>query len=339
VQRLTIIALAGLLASCSADSPSTDAPPPSEVVLVTHDSFAVSKKVLGEFTEQTGFEVRIVQNGDTGKMVNAAILSAGVPQGDVMFGVDNTFLSRTQQSGVFEDYQAPGVPADLADAAPGVTPIDTGAVCLNYDRAYFADKRPPSSPADLVEPEYKDLTVVQNPATSSPGLAFLLSTIASQPEWQGYWRQLRANGVRVVDGWDNAYYQQFSGGSGEGTRPIVVSYSTSPAAEVMFAEDPDAPAPTANVDADCFKQVEYAGVLAGARNPEGARKFVDFMLSPAFQDDIGAQMFVYPVMPGAQVPAAFDKHAAPPTDPVVMAPEQIAAGRDQWIEEWSAIME
>jgi len=295
--------------------------------------------VLGEFTEQTGFEVRIVQNGDTGKMVNAAILSAGVPQGDVMFGVDNTFLSRTQQSGVFEDYQAPGAPADLADAAPGVTPIDTGAVCLNYDRAYFADKRPPSSPADLVEPEYKDLTVVQNPATSSPGLAFLLSTIASQPEWQGYWRQLRANGVKVVDGWDNAYYQQFSGGSGEGTRPIVVSYSTSPAAEVMFADDPDAPAPTANVDADCFKQVEYAGVLAGARNPEGARKFVDFMLSPAFQDDIGAQMFVYPVMPGAQVPAAFDKHAAPPTDPVVMAPEQIAAGRDQWIEEWSAIME
>ena len=338
MKSLLILPLAAVLVACSSNAPEAESSPPAEVVVVTHDSFAMSKKVLQEFTEQTGLKVTIVQNGDTGQVVNSAILSAGVPQGEVLFGVDNTFLSRAQEAGVFEDYQADGVPTELAEAAPGVTPIDTGAVCLNYDTEFFADTPPPASPADLVKPQYKDLTVVQNPATSSPGLAFLLSTVSRQPDWQSYWEQLKANGVKVVDGWENAYYQQFSGGSGEGTRPIVVSYSTSPAAEVMFAEDPKAPAPTANVDSDCFQQVEYAGVLAGARNPQGAKAFVDFMLSAPFQDDIAAQMFVYPVMPGAEVPAAFEKYSAPPADPVVMAPEQIAAGREEWIDEWSAIM-
>jgi thiamine transport system substrate-binding protein len=306
---------------------------------MTHDSFAISKKVLKQFTEQTGLEVKIVQNGDTGQVVNSAILSAGSPQADLLFGVDNTFLSRAQQADVFTDYQAPASPPELAQAAPGVTPITTGDVCLNYDTEFFADREPPSSPADLVDPQYRDLTVVQNPATSSPGLAFLLSTVASATDWEQYWRDLKANGVKVVDGWDNAYYQQFSGGSGEGTRPIVVSYSTSPAAEVMFSEDPQGPAPTAYVDAQCFQQVEYAGVLAGAANEPGAKQFVDFMLSRTFQDDIGGQMFVYPVIPDATVPPAFEKYAPQPMDPVVMAPEEIAAGRDEWIDQWSAIMQ
>jgi thiamine transport system substrate-binding protein len=334
---LILLPVAVVLAACSSTA-QDPAPPPSEVVVVTHDSFAVSESVLDEFTQRTGLDVTIVQNGDTGQLVNSAILSAGVPQGDVLFGVDNTFLSRAQQAGVFEDYQAPGAPADLAVQAPTVTPVDTGAVCLNYDREYFADTRPPRGLADLTQPQYQGLTVVQNPATSSPGLAFLLSTVATQPDWQGYWQQLKDNGVKVVDGWENAYYQQFSGGSGEGERPIVVSYSTSPAAEVMFAEDPAAPPPTASVERDCFQQVEYAGVLAGARNPQGAREFIDFMLTRPFQDDVGGQMFVYPVLSGAQVPEEFAAYAPEPSDPVVMTPEQIDAGRDEWIEQWSTVM-
>lgn len=334
MRRLLILPVALLLAACTSATPGT-APSTgnTEVVLLTHDSFAMSEKVLRDFEQSSGLSVRIVQNGDAGQLVNSAILSAGAPQGDVLFGVDNTFLSRAEQAGIFADYTAPGAPADLAQ--PGVTPIDTGAVCLNYDTAFFAGRTAPASLADLTKPEFKDLTVVENPATSSPGLAFLLATIATQPDWQAYWRALRANGVKVVDGWDNAYYQQFSGGSGEGTRPIVVSYSTSPAAEVIFAKDPQAPAPTANVDRDCFQQVEYAGVLAGARNEAGARQLVDFMLSRSFQDQIGRQMFVYPVLPGATVPPAFGE---PPADPVVMSPQEIADGRDEWIDQWSRLM-
>lgn len=338
MKYLLILPLVVVLAACGASTDQPQATPPDEVVVLTHDSFAVSNDVLEKFSDSTGLKVRIVQNGDAGQLVNSAILSAGAPQGDVLFGVDNTFLSRAERAGVFEDYQAPGAPAGLATAAPGVTPVDTGAVCLNYDTEYFADKRPPSSPADLVDPEYHDLTVVENPATSSPGLAFLLTTVVTSPDWQQYWRDLKANGVKVVDGWQNAYYQQFSGGSGEGTRPIVVSYSTSPAAEVMFSDRAGAPAPTANVTAGCFQQVEYAGVLAGAANPQGARQFVDFMLSQTFQDDVGKQMFVYPVLPGAKVPRAFATYAPQPSDPVIMSPAEIADGRDEWIDEWSAIM-
>lgn len=320
-----------MLAACSSGTDAADVP--DEVVLLTHDSFAMDTKVIDEFEQQSGLQVTIVQNGDTGQLVNSAILSAGNPQGDALFGVDTTFLSRAQQAEVFSDYQAPGTPQQYAQ--PGVTPIDTGDVCLNYDTEYFKGKTPPSSPADLVKAEYKDLTVVQNPATSSPGLAFLMATTRTQPDWQQYWRDLKDNGVKVVDGWENAYYQQFSGGSGEGNRPIVVSYATSPAAEVMFAKNPDAPAPTANVDSGCFQQVEFAGVLAGARNEAGAKQLVDFMLSRSFQDAVGEQMFVYPVVEGARVPKAFTE---PPSDPVVMSPEEIAAGREEWIDQWSQIM-
>lgn len=328
--RKLFIPLLLVLAACSSAPDTAPSPTSNEVVLLTHDSFAMSKKVLREFESSTGLTVKIVQNGDTGQLVNSAILAAGAPQGDVMFGVDNTFLSRAQQAGIFSDYSAPGAPAELAQ--PGVTPVDTGYVCLNYDREFFADRTPPATPADLTKPEYQDLTVVENPATSSPGLAFLLSTVA-QGDWEKYWSDLKANGVKVVDSWDNAYYQQFSGGSGEGTRPIVVSYSTSPAAEVMFSEDGQAT--TANVEAQCFQQVEYAAVMAGAQNPSGAQKLVDFMLSRAFQDQVGEQMFVYAVVPGATVPEAFGE---PPADPVVMPPQEIADGRDEWIEQWSQIM-
>lgn len=320
-----------LLAACGSDAATE--PAPTEVVLLTHDSFAMDTAVIKEFEQQSGLTVKIVQNGDTGQLVNSAILAAGNPQGDVLFGVDNTFLSRAQQAGVFSDYQAAGSPAEYAQ--PGVTPIDTGDVCLNYDTDYFKGKAAPSGPADLVKPEFKDLTVVPNPATSSPGLAFLMATTQTEADWQRYWADLKANGVKVVDGWENAYYQQFSGGSGEGTRPIVVSYATSPAAEVMFAKDPEASAPTANVDSGCFQQVEYAGVLAGARNEAGAKELVDFMLSRSFQDAVGEQMFVYPVMPEATVPKEF---GSPPADPVILRPDEIAAGRDEWIEQWSEIM-
>jgi thiamine transport system substrate-binding protein len=307
--------------------------------VITHDSFAMSEKVLDEFTEKTGQRVTIVPSGDAGQVVNAAILSAGTPAGDVLFGVDNTFLSRLQESGAVVGYQSPRTPEALRDASPGVTPVDTGAVCLNYDVEFFSDRRPPRGLDDLVKPAFRGLTVVQNPATSSPGLAFLLTTVDRREDWLGYWQALADNDVKVVDGWENAYYQQFSAGSGQGRRPIVVSYSTSPAAEVMFAGEGSAPAPTATVRRDCFQQVEYAAVLEGSRNPGGARRFIDFMLSERFQNRVGEQMFVYPVLDSATVPEEFDEHAPRPVDPVVMPPPQIAGGRDGWIEQWSSIME
>ncbi len=243
---LAVAALAALLGACSDDEPRT-------VRLLTHDSFALSEGVLDAFTEETGIEVELLQGGDAGTVVNQAILTNGNPQADVLFGVDSTFLTRALDAELFVPYEAEGIDevdeALRLDDQHRVTPIDYGDVCLNYDKAWFEehDVAVPTSLDDLVDPAYADLLVVENPATSSPGLAFLLASIEAfgADGWEAWWDDLRANGVEVVDGWETAYNSSFSGGgASEGTRPLVVSYASSPPAEVVFADPPLEEPPT-----------------------------------------------------------------------------------------------
>jgi len=318
-----------------------------EVVLVTHDSFAVSKPVLRSFERETGLKVRILQSGDAGEALNRALLSAGDPEGDVFFGVDSNLLSRAVDEDLFEPYESLELarvdPRYVLDEGHRVTPVDHGEVCLNVDRGWFASRglAPPRSFDDLTEPRYRGLLVVENPATSTPGLAFLLATIARYGEdgWQAYWRDLRASDVLVVDGWEEAYTARFSGASGsKGKRPIVVSYASSPPAEVIFAGKPLKEAPTAVVESTCFRQVELAGILRGARNEEGAKKLIDFMLSPAFQRDIPLSMFVFPVREGVALPPAFARWAVVPERPLELPPAEIGRNRDRWIREWTDVV-
>ena len=329
--------------SAATTSPSTNGP--VTITLLTHDSFAVSDGLLASFAEQTGITVKVLQAGDAGEMVNKAILTKDKPLGDVLFGVDNTFLTRAVDAGIFEPYTSPAlseVDTQFADdtANGAVTPIDFGDVCLNYDKAYFGKHElpPPTSLESLTKPEYKDLLVVENPATSSPGLAFMLGTIAEFGEegWLDYWTQLKANGVLVSSGWEDAYYTQFSGSSGKGPKPIVVSYASSPPAEVVFAETPLSEAPTAAVPTTCFRQIEFAGVLAGTKHPEAAQAFIDFMLSTTFQDDMPLNMFVYPVNTKAVLPDEFVKYSVVPDKPLLLSPDEIAANRDKWIDQWTS---
>lgn len=336
-----LLLCAPALAGCGDDRAT-----PTEVVLVTHDSFAVSKDVRTAFEQESGLKLKLLQGGDAGEALNRALLTAGDPQGDVLFGVDDNVLSRALAGDVFDSYRSPELDQLEPSFAPPddrVTPIDHGEVCLNYDRAWFARRKmpPPQRLGDLTLPNFHDLLVVENPSTSSPGLAFLLATVAAYGDdgWQDYWRALRRNGVKVVDGWQEAYTQQFSGAAGSpGKRPVVVSYATSPAAEVIFAGKPLATAPTAVVEAGCFRQVEYAGVLRGAHNPAGARKLIDFMLSERFQADVPGSMFVYPVRRDVPLPEAFRKFAAQPERPLTLPPTEIAANRDRWIDAWTRIV-
>jgi thiamine transport system substrate-binding protein len=336
-----VAALAVVLAAAGCGGGST----PTEVVLVTHDSFAVSKDVKQAFERESGLRLRILQGGDANETLNRALLTAGDPQGDVIFGIDDSVLSRAIEGDLLDEYRSPELSAvgpDFTAPDPHVTPIDHGEVCLNIDRGWFASHgvAPPTSLADLILARYRNLLVVENAATSSPGLAFLLATVATFGDrWEGYWRGLRANGVRVVDGWEEAYTQQFSGASGSpGKRPIVVSYATSPAAEVIFASKPLAVSPTAAVEDGCYRQVEYAGILRGARNEDGANKLVDFMLSERFQADVPGSMFVYPVREGVALPEAFVKHAIVPKDPLQLPAEEIDANRDRWVARWTDIV-
>jgi len=329
------------LAACGDDSGGGSA---VTLTLVTHDSFVVTDAVLQSFTTLTGIKVQIAKGADAGTMVNRAVLTAGKPEGDVMWGVDNTLLSRAVDAKVFDAYQASALPADVhaLDPTGTVTPVDTGDVCINYDKGWFATHHaaPPASLADLTKPEYKDLLVVENPATSSPGLAFLLATIADrgQPGWEDYWKALRTNGVKVVDSWTQAYSTDFSGSTGKGPRPLVVSYATSPPAEIVFATEPKpTEPPTASLTAGCFGQVEYAGVLRGTKHPKQARQLVDFLVSAEFQADMPLNMFVNPVRPGVPLPDEF-KFAAEVDQPLSVPPADIEANREHWVETWTQIV-
>ena len=335
-----------LLAAClPGGSPSAA---PTQLVLLTHDAFAVSDGVLQTFEAEHAVDVQILKGGDAGSMVNQAILTRDAPLADVMYGIDNTFLSRAVAAGIFDPYASESlgtVPDLLKVGVSGeVTPIDYGDVCLNYDKSAFnADLPAPTELLDLIDPAYRGMVVVENPATSSPGLAFMLATEGrfgddGEVTWLEFWRGLRDNDVLVVDDWDTAYYSSFSGGAGEGDRPIVVSYATSPVAEVVFADPPVSEAPTGVVTDGCFRQIEYAGVLHGTKRPEVARAFVDFMLSPEFQTDIPLNMFVFPARPDVDLPQVFVDNAAQVSSPVLMDPLQDAEVSQGLIREWTDVV-
>ncbi|GAB3133141.1 thiamine ABC transporter substrate-binding protein [Tsukamurella serpentis] len=312
------------------------------VTLVTHSSFQLPENLLADFTRQTSLKIRTVELGDGGELATKLSLTPGNPPGDVAFGVDNTYAARPVRSGVFDEYLSPaaaeGAAAYAVPGMPQLTAVDFGDVCVNIDTRYFRDKNlpEPRTYQDLAAPEYRGLTVVQNPETASPGMAFLAGTVGALGEgWQDFWRALRANDVTVAPNWSTAYSTDFSGSSGKGPKPIVVSYASSPAAEV--GKDGSAPATKALLDT-CFRQVEYAGVLRGTKNPDGARKLIDFLLSPAVQAAVPEQMYVYPVTRDVPLPKTWAQFAPVPPKPAILPAERLADERDGWVRTWRQLM-
>lgn len=318
---------------------------PPTLTVVTHSSFSISEEVLAEFEAQEGVRVVFVRLGDTGQLVNQSILSRNNPLGDVLFGVDDTFLSRALEGDLFVPYQSPLLQlvnsAFITEEQYRVTPISYGDVCLNYDIAYFEENNLalPETLVDLVLPQYKGLLVAQNPATSSPGLAFLLTTIAEfgtegDYTYLDFWQELVANDVLIVDGWDTAYFTYFTAGSEEGEYPMVVSYASSPPFTV---DETTQMATTASLVGDgmCYRQVEYAGILAGTEQEELAQKWIDFMLSESFQADVPMQMYVFPARDGIALPEVFAEFAQLAEVPAIVDASLIEEKRDEWIQAWT----
>jgi thiamine transport system substrate-binding protein len=338
---LTLAAAALALAACGGDEPDT-------VRLLAYESFPTDEQgpvamALAEFTEETGIEVELIIANDTGAMLSSAALTAGNPEADVMWGIDNTFLSRAIDAEIFEPYVAESLdalPDELTSLVPGneATPVDFGDVCLNYDIAALerAGIDPPTTFIDMIRPEYAGRLVVQNPATSSPGFAFLLATIAEFGEegWEEYWRDLRANDVTVVDGWSDAYYSEFTRAGGD--RQVVVSYGSSPPFEVLFAEPPLVEAASGVVESTCFRQVEFAGILRGTDAEQNAGRLVDFLISERFQQEVALNLFVFPANPNVELDPAFVDFATVPDDPIEIDPRLIEANRTDWIERWNS---
>jgi thiamine transport system substrate-binding protein len=345
VKRPLLLAATAALAlgACSSEEPDS-------LRLLAYESFPDDPEgpialALDEFTAETGIDVDVVIAGDTGTMVSAAALTAGNPEGDVIWGVDNTFLSRAIDADIFEQYEADGldaIPSELTDLVPDheATPVDFGDVCVNYDIGALdrMDLAPPTSFADLLLPEYSGMLVVENPGMSSPGLAFLLATIAAYGEdgWEEYWQGLRANDVTVANGWSEAYYGDFTRAGGD--RPLVVSYGSSPPFEVLFAEEPLDEALSGVVESTCFRQVEFAGILRGTDAPENAGQLVDFLISERFQREVALNLFVFPANDSIALEPEFERYAAIPDDPITIDPSLIDANRTDWIERWNAVV-
>ena len=319
--KAAAILAATILTAVSLTACSSSSSEASSITVVVHDSVSISKELLASFTKQNGIEVKLLKAGDAGAMTNKLVLTKDAPIGDVVYGIDNTF------SGVAIDNK-------IIDGA--LTAIDYGDVCMNYDKTWFAtnEQAAPTSIKDLIKPEFNGLTVVENPNTSSTGLAFLAATVSVFGEngWQSYWQALKNNDVKVAAGWEDAYYTDFSGSSGKGKYPIVLSYSSSPADEVR---DNGESQTEALLDS-CYRQTEYAGVLASAKNKGGAELFVKFLLSAEFQKSLPGSMYVYPVVAGTELPESWAKFA-PTTDKPVGGELDVNAGREAWLKAWSAL--
>ncbi len=357
---LWLLALAGLvLGGCqfiagpppSAGEEAAEAPAqePVTLVLASHDSFNASQEVIAQFEEMYNVKFQYLALGDAGEALNKMILSRDAPLADVFFGVDNTFLSRALRADIFLPYESPllaKIPDEFElDPEHRMLPVDHGFVNINADRLWFQERGIPlpQTLEDLIRPEYRGLLVVQNPATSSPGLAFLLTTVGyfGDPGYLDFWRALRDNDVLVTDGWSEAYFEHFTVGSGgSGDRPLVVSYTTSPPADVLFATDGRTEPQNVNINPPngTFHQIEFVGIVKGTQKLELAQAWVDFMLDRTFQEDIPLQMFVYPVNPDAALPDLFVKFAEIPQDPVELSPDEIDANRETWIQAWTDVM-
>jgi thiamine transport system substrate-binding protein len=325
---------------------------PVTLRVLTHDSFAVTQAILDEFETETNVKVELIPSGDAVAMTNAAILTAGNPVADVIFGFDENLLGSVLENNLLQAYtpdRLSGVDQSyVLDTSGMATPIDHGDVCVNFDRGAFTKSaiKIPATFDELAQASVKNEFVVENPSTSTPGLAFMLATIArfgggddvsASAKWLSYWKQLRANGVSVVDSWETAYYGSFSGGSGKGNQSLVVSYASSPSAEVgdtsLSVED----SPTGVITETCYRQIEFAGILRGASSPRAAAAFLEFMLGSSFQADVPGQMYVYPVVTGTPLPDTFAKYTAPVSNPLTLPYMDVAANRDRWIAQWSAL--
>ena len=316
-----------VVTSCSSQSSksSTDATP-NEVILLAYDAFTPKDGIFDAFTAATGAKVKVVTSGDTGTLISKAILTVGNPEGDVLWGLDNTLLSRAQKAELLTSYE----------------PVDTGDICVNYDKQWFASRNiaPPTSLEDLALPTYKNLLTVQDPVASSPGLGFLLGTIAhfGVDKWQDYWKSLKANGVHIAPDWTTAYTIDFSGSSGKGKFPLVVSYGSSPPAEVLYAEKPIDTPPTAVIESTCFRQTEYVGALRGTRNPNNAKLLISYLLDEPFQESMPLSLFVFPVNKKATLPDLFTQFAVTPKNPLTLEPADIEKNRDTWLNSWRDII-
>lgn len=317
----------------------------AELRVLAHASFALPKPLLAQFEKDAGVTLRITKAGDAGEMLNKLILTRANPIADVVFGIDNVLAAKALAAQVLDAYDGPfakatGVMPKIT-LPTGLVPVDYGYVTLNYDKAWFATKglALPRTLEDLALPAYAKLLVVQNPATSSPGNAFLLATVGGMGEDKAFdwWARMRANGVKVAKGWSEAYYTDFSHSGG--ARPLVVSYASSPAAELFYSKTKLTEPPTASLSlpGGVFRQVEGVALVKGGRERAAAIRFVEFLRSVAAQHGLQTEMWMFPVDPSVPRVEAL-RHAVEPVTHDSPGAQAIADRNTVWVQRWTQVV-
>ncbi|SJM51270.1 thiamine ABC transporter substrate binding subunit [Gulosibacter sp. 10] len=334
----TITAAALVMTGCSAVDQLSGGASTGEggtVTILTHDSFVITDEQIAAFEEQSGYTLQTTAPGDAGVVVNQLVLAADAPTVDGVYGIENYSTQTLVDAGVLAPYVSEQLPESAQPLMVDdlLTPVDQGQVCVNIDHAWFEENGvpEPTTLEDLASPEYAPLFVTTNPAMSSPGLAFLVATIAEQGgDWEDFWQRMLENGAKVASGWSDAYFVDFSGAEGEGDYPLVLSYSSSPA---------EAGGATGVLEASCTPQVEYAGVVEGAANPEGAQAFIDFLLAEDFQTGLPENMYMYPVDDSIALPETWSEHASLVESPIEPDLAEVAEHREAWLKDWTSLYE
>lgn len=311
----------------------------TEVRLAVHDSFDLPKEILVEFEQKHDAKVSLIKMGDGHEMLNRLIITrSSAPLADAVFGIDNNTIAKAKEAGILAKKQPES--AKTVVKLSHALPVDYGFITLNYDKKWFADKKIPlpKTLADLSKPAYKNLLVMPNPGTSTPGLAFLLANISGMGEEAAFkwWADMRKNGVKITKGWSDAYNTEFT--LNGGSRPIMVGYASSPAAEVFYSEGKLTQPNMGNLflKGGSYLQVEGAAVLNNAKEPELAAKLVQYLQGPSVQQNVFSYMWVYPAVKGTTA-HPMTVHAQVPTkaqQTAQLSSQRVNARQKDWVNRW-----
>ncbi len=341
LRRHAAIVVLSLGAACAGAAFAQDKPP--ELRVLTHSAFALPKPLLAQFEKEAGVKLRISKAGDAGEMLNKLILTHKAPVADVVFGIDNALAAKALAADVLDAYAGPAASRESLAALPApLVPVDYGYVTLNYDKAWFAKRKLalPTTLEELAQPANARLLVVQNPATSSTGYGFLLATIGALGEDKAFewWARMRQGGMKVAKGWSEAYYTDFSRAEG-GTRALVVSYATSPAAEVFYSKEKITESPTGSlaIPGAVYRQVEGIALVKGGGARVAAGKLIEFMRSPEVQKQMQTEMWMYPV-DAAVARADVMKFAPEPAQADAPSEKDVADKGAAWVARWTKVV-
>ena len=306
----------------------------SNLVIYAYDSFVSEwgpgPVVIPLFEEEYGVKVNLISAGDSGQVLQKAILEKDNPKADILIGIDNNLLAKALEESIFSPYKPENISKVqkklLFDPEYNVIPFDYGFFSIIYDSQKIKD--PPASLEDLLQPKYKKSLIMMDPRTSSPGLGFLLWTIAEYGDnFTDYWTKLKESILTVTDGWDTGY-----GLFTSGEAPMVLSYTTSPAYHVEYENTTRYRA--AVFPEGHYMQIEGLGIVKNAPNRKMAEKFVEFALSKEFQNAIPLTNWMYPASDEVNLPDSFD-YAPVPEKKLLLPSNEIRENVDKWLTQWT----